>query len=180
MKKVILSIFLILFCTGSVWSLDFEETKKLAELGDSKSQYFLGLMYNAGEGVPQDYNKSVYWYAKSAEQGDSKEQYNLGIKYSNGKGVPQDYKKAVFWYTKSAEQGNSSAQYNLGIMYFDGKGVPQNYKIAYVWESLAAAQGQKDAIKNRDIYIKELTPQQLNEAQELASKIQYKIDNLTK
>jgi hypothetical protein len=45
---------------------------------------------------------------------------------------------------------------------------------------LAASQGYKDAIYNRDIMVKKLAPQQLNEARNIASKIQYKIDNPTK
>jgi TPR repeat protein len=64
-------------------------------------------------------------------------------------------------------------------MYYEGKGVPQNYKLAYVWFSLAAAQGHENAKKARDIYAKKLSPQQIVQAQELAAKIQYKIDHPT-
>jgi len=71
-------------------------------------------------------------------------------------------------------------------MYAQGEGVTQNYKFAYVWASLAAAKGNKNgfynnenAIKNRDIGAKKLSPQQLSEAQDLAAKIQYQIDHPT-
>ena len=62
-------------------------------------------------------------------------------------------------------------------MYYFGQGVTQNYKLAYVWACLAAAQGDEDDKKARDIFKNELSPQQLAEAQELATKIQYRIDH---
>ena len=79
-----------------------------------QAQYNLGLMYDNGQGVPQDYKQAVKWYTKAAEQGDANAQYSLGYMYANGQGVPQDYKQAVMWFTKAAEQGDADAQYNLG------------------------------------------------------------------
>ena len=81
---------------------------------------------------------------------------------------------------KKAEQGDAGAQYSLGFMYNDGEGVPQDYKFAYAWSSLAAAQGDQNAIKNREIIAKYLTPQQLIEAQDIAAKIQYQIEKQEK
>jgi TPR repeat protein len=104
-----------------------------------------------------------------AEQGDANAQYNLGVMYYKGKGIPQDYKQAFNLYSKAAEQGNIMAQHNLGLMYFVGKGVPQDDKFAYIWSSLAANRGDSNAIKNRDILAKRLSPQILSEAQEMAS-----------
>jgi len=137
-------------------------------------------MYYNGEGVSQDYKQAVEWWVKAAEQGLVKVQFNLGAMYYNGEGVSQDYKQVVEWWVKAAEQGHVNAQFNLGVMYFNGKRIPQNYKLAYVWNNLAAAQGKDSAINNRDFFAKALSPKQLNEAQDLASKIQYKIDNPTK
>ena len=150
-----------------------------AEQGEANAQLNLGVMYDNGQGVPQDYKQAVYWYTKAAEQGHVKAQFNLGVMYKIGKGVPQDYKQAADWYTKAAEQGDADAQLNLGLMYVKGQGVPQNYKLTYVWSSLAAAQGGENAIHNRDITVKKLTPQQLAEAQDIAAKIQYQIDHPT-
>jgi len=62
-------------------------------------------------------------------------------------------------------------------MYDNGRGVPQNYKLAYVWSSLAAAQGHENGKNNRDIVAEKLSPQHIIQAQELAAKIQYKIDH---
>jgi len=139
----------------------------------------IATIYYNGEGGFQNYKKAIYWYKKAIEEGYIYGHNNIGQMYHRGYGVPQDYKQAVYWWNKAAKQGNASAQYNLGNMYYNGKGVTQNYKLAYIWESLAAAQGDEKAIKNRDIISKRLSSQQLAEAQELAAKIQNKIDHPT-
>ncbi len=82
--------------------------------------------------------------------------------------MPQDYVQAVPWYRMAAEQGNAGAQGNLGAMYANGNGVPQNYVQAHMWFNLAGAQGEKQAVKNRDIVAKRMTPAQIAEAQKLA------------
>lgn len=177
MKKILIPILLALFCAGSAFCGEFEDTLKKAEQGDAKAQYSIGLMYNNGQGVTQDFKQAFYWFKKSAEQGFANAQGDLGVMYDKGKGVIQNYKQAFNWYKKSAEQGYASAQYNVGLMYYQGTGITQNFKNAYIWESLAAAQSYKNAAKNRDITAKQFTPQQLVEAQALAAQMQEKIDS---
>lgn len=155
-----------------------------AEQGLAEAQYILGLKFENGTGVLQDYQQAVYWSTKAAEQRHAKAQYNLGWMYVRGQGVPKDYQKAIYWYTKAAEQGDTLAQLSLGLIYYDGEGRPQNYKYAYVWSSLAVSNGDEVAKKigrdMRDQSENKLTPHMLSEAQELATKIQYKIDHQAK
>lgn len=143
-----------------------------AEQGDASAQFNLGVMYDNGEGVPQDHQQAVAWYRKAAEQGYASAQFNLGNMYLNGRGVPQDHQQAVIWYRKAAEQGEASAQYNLGHMYANGEGVPQNYSLAYTWVSVAIARGvqnQSGAIGVRNALAAKLSPPQLAEAQKRAT-----------
>ncbi len=180
MKKVLILILLVLFCAGSVFGGDFEDTFKKAKQGDAAAQYSVGVMYKDGDGTTQNYKQALYWYKKAANQGFIDAQFNLGVMYYHGAGTTQDHKQAFYWFKKSAEQGDVRAQFNLGFMYGKGEGTTQNYKSAYIWLSLAAAQGNKDATTNRDIAAKKLTPQQLSEAQELAAQMQEKIDSAKK
>ncbi len=120
----------------------------LAEQGDATAQFALGLMYDNGEGVPQDDAEAAKWYRRAAEQGDASAQYNLGVMYDNGYGVPQDHAEAVKWYRLAAQQGVAKAQYNLGLMYGNGQGVPQDYAEAAKWYRRAAEQGFADAQNN--------------------------------
>ncbi len=119
-----------------------------AALGRATAQYYLGIMYDKGKGVPQDYAKAIEWYTKAAEQGMARAQYNLGVTYYNGEGVPQDYAKAIEWYTEAAEQGMVRAQYNVGVAYDNGEGVLQDYAEAKEWYTKAAEQGYAKAQSN--------------------------------
>jgi uncharacterized protein len=132
------------------------------------AQVNLGFMYSEGKGVPQDYKEAVKWYRLSAEQGVAEAQYNLGNMYREGQGVPQNYKEAVRLYRLSAEQGDAGGQLNLGFMYDKGLGVLQDYALAHMWFNLSGSNGNKQAVTNRDIIEKRMSPTQIEKAQELA------------
>ncbi len=144
------------------------ELRPRAEQGNFLAQFILGVMYYAGEGVPQDYKTAIKWYTLSAEQGNTDAQYNLGQMYYRGEGVLQDYKEAAKLYRLSAEKGNAKAQNNLGFMYENGYGILQNYVRSHMWFNLAASNGYEIAIENRDIVAKLMTPADINKAQDLA------------
>ena len=70
---------------------------------------------------------------------------------------------------KAAEQGYALAQVNLGLLYANGQGVPQDYVQAHMWVNLAGAQMVvPGAINRRDKLEKEMSPEQIAEAQRLA------------
>jgi TPR repeat protein len=184
LKHAVAAIFLILNFGEPVAADPFEDAKvayvrgdyatalrlwrSLADQGDASAQSNLGLMYSEGRGAPQDYTEAMKWYRRAADQGLSRAQSNLGRMYSKGNGVPQDYIKAVNWYRLAADQGLPTAQFNLGKMYRKGNGVPQDYVLAHMWLNLSTAQGYQDAITNRDIVARHMTPAQIAEAQKLA------------
>ena len=144
------------------------EWRPLAEQGHAAAQYNLGLLYANGQGVPKDDVQARQWYEKAAAQGRADAQVNLGILYDYGRGVPQDFKKAVYWYRLSANQGNDLAQRKLGLLYERGDGVQQDYVQAYMWYSLGAANGAQRGAALRDALAKQMTPDQIAEAQKLA------------
>ena len=117
----------------------------VAEQGDVFAQYNLGVMYDTGEGVPEDAAEAVRWFRAAAEQGHARAQYNLGVKYATGEGVPEDDAEAVRWYRAAAEQGIAFAQYNLGDMYATGRGVLENAAEAVRWYRAAAERGHARA-----------------------------------
>jgi hypothetical protein len=63
-----------------------------AEQGEAAAQNNLGVMYEHGKGVSQDYMTAVKWFRLAAKQGYGTAQYNLGVMYENGKGVSQNDK----------------------------------------------------------------------------------------
>ena len=164
--------------------------KPLAEEGIPEAQFNLGLMYEKGQGVPQDYAEALKWYRKAAEQGNAKAvkwyrnaaeqgnaeaQFTLGRMYDERLGVPQDFAEAVKWYRRAAEQGFAEAQTSLGVMYFTGQGVQKDYVLAHMWFNLATSRYLASEISKRkrtenfrNIAASSMTPAQIAEAQRLA------------
>ncbi len=114
----------------------------------SNTQYRLGVSYEKGYGVPQNFKISSVWYESAANLGHKYAQYNLGIFYFKGMSVEKDYKKAADLFQKAAEQGLEQAQYNLGFMYEEGLGVKRDYDKAYKWY-LAASEADFKMAKDK-------------------------------
>ena len=85
------------------------ELRPLAEQGDSGAQFYLGLLYENGDGVPRDFVKARQWYEKAAAQGEAKAQFYLGMQSSFGQGGPMDLVQAYMWYSLAAGNGNAHA-----------------------------------------------------------------------
>lgn len=99
-------------------------------------------------------------------------QYYLGMMYYKGRGLPKDSAEAMKWYRKAAEQGHAEAQFNLGSMFANGQGVPKDYTQSYFWFNLVASresgEENRKASAARGRVAKQLTREQLQEAQRLA------------
>ena len=143
-----LTLAVLLGSAGVSWSQDFQMGLDAARKGD--------------------FATALREWTPLAEQGAVDAQYNLGVMYENGQGVPQDDKTAVKWYTLAAEQGHAKSQTNLGLRYYNGVGVLQDYVYAHMWWNIAASSGDKSASENRDIVAAQMTPSQIERAQDLA------------
>ena len=78
---------------------------------------------------------------------------------------------------QASEDGDADAQFGLGVMYANGEGVLENYVKAYAWWNLAGAQGHKDAIKAKASLRKDMTTEQVAEAQKLSVEIHNRIES---
>ena len=154
----------------------FRLWKPLAEQGKADAQYNIGVMYNRGHGVPQNYLEAMRWYRLSAEKGHASAQYNLGVMYKNGDGILKDYKEAAKWFKSAAVQGDAEAQFGLGKMFAEGEGAPQDIVQAHAWMNLASSNGKGIAAKKRDQIAKEMTLDEISEAQALAREWQMKFN----
>ena len=149
--------------------------RPLADEGDVRAQYTLGLMYHHGRGVPRSDPEAMKWFRLAADHGHAPAQFNLGVIYSEGQGVTRDEAEAVRWYRSAAEQGNAEAQYNLGLAYAKGDGVAQSYVNAHMWFNLAAEHFSKSeprsyelAVRNRNLVAAKMTADEIALAQRLA------------
>jgi hypothetical protein len=85
------------------------ELGPLAEQGDPRAQFNLGLMHTFGQGVPKDEKAAFKWFTLSAEQGYARAQYNLGLMYGKGTGTQIDITLTYMWWKLAASQGHKKA-----------------------------------------------------------------------
>ena len=185
---LVVALSLLLPTTGPAWAgfddgmaaakrsdyqAAYEIWLPLAERGDMRAQYNLGVLYDRGLGVPQNFAEAAKWYLAAAEKGHTNAEANLGYAYEQGRGVAQDFGEAAKWYRRAAERGDIAAQANLGTLYANGQGVEQDDVQAHMWLNLAASRAMKRKLrrafrKKRDSVAARLSPEQLTEAQRLA------------
>jgi TPR repeat protein len=134
--------------SDSVWKNyelgNFEEAlngaRLLASKGNHWAENMIGLSYESGRAVSQDYEEAFRWYQKSASGGDSYGQYNLGRMYESGKGVIEDRGKAAKWYMAAAKTGHPTDPRNLAEIYLSDEGLLVK-KQAVVWLEVAFDRG---------------------------------------
>ncbi|HYM30752.1 MAG TPA: trypsin-like peptidase domain-containing protein [Candidatus Cybelea sp.] len=146
--------------------------RKGADNGYPLAEELLGTLYENGYGVTKDYGEALKWHRKAADQKLSGAENSLGSMYATGRGVPRDFSESIKWFRLAASHGNFVALNNLGISYQAGYGVPRDNLAAYFWYTLAAAKlpanQNVQAVRNRDMVEKLLTPEQISRAQEAA------------
>lgn len=162
-----------------------------AGMGDQRSQYMLGLIYDRGLGIGSDPVEAMKWYRVAAKQGHVLAQYRLGLMHSNGfdaatrarsnavrvggaAATPSQrlgigYVEALKWFTLAAQQGLPQAQYSLGLMYATGSGIPEDFVAAHFWWTVAVQSGSAEA-KRKLFFLEDLmSGASLEEAKRLAS-----------
>ncbi len=115
--------------------------RPLAEAGEARAQFNLGIMFDQGRGVARDRESAIGWLRKASEQGMTRAMHNLANIYISGEGAAPDYDEALKWLRLAAEKGLARSQYTLGKMYSYGLGVAPDEAQAMTWYRKAAEQG---------------------------------------
>lgn len=113
----------------------------LAAQGVPQAQYYLGVAYFNGTGMPKDAVRGAAWFTRAANKGSTVAEVALGVIYATGTGVATDKSRAVAWYRQAADRGDAAGQYHLGLMYADGNGVPKDTVQAVMWYRKSSEQG---------------------------------------
>ena len=79
-----------------------------------KCQLALGIFYEYGIYVEQDYEKAVMLWEESSKQGNGEATYQLAQAYNKGFGVEQDYEKGQELFKKAYKQGYEFAKHWIG------------------------------------------------------------------
>lgn len=176
---------LLLFVVATVSAADFEkgwkafnngeyaaalaEWQSLADGGDAKACFGMGLLYGNGFGVDMNDALALEYYGKAAGQGHPEAQFNLAVMHQNGWGVPMDEVEANRWYAMAADQGHLGAITALGSYYALDFAEHYDPIEAYKWFSLAAKLGDFDASSQRDFIASRMTTDEVLEADGLVS-----------
>ena len=84
--------------------------EKASELGSADAMSGLGMLYEEGKGVPQDFAEAKNWYEKAAGLDNSYAAFRLGVIYEKGLGLGGNKAHAVSWYRKAALLGSLDAE----------------------------------------------------------------------
>lgn len=115
--------------------------RPMAEGGNSDAQVLLSLMYDNGQGLPQDRRKATEWLLRAADGGNSNAKHDIGLRYYRGQGVEQNYQTAADWWQKASDDGIPDSQFNLALLYHRGLGVGQDFIKARRYFKLASDKG---------------------------------------
>ncbi|KAG2220030.1 hypothetical protein INT45_012206 [Circinella minor] len=98
----------------------FEHYKIAAEMGDTQSEFQVGLMLSNGTGVQCDRFEAYKWYQKAAKKNYHPALYNLGLWHDS----INDLTKAEKYYEKAHRLGNPSAMEKLAVVYIKSSYIP--------------------------------------------------------
>ncbi len=92
--------------------------------GITSAAYWLGVMHESGQGVPQkDWKEAARLYKKAASRRYSPAMHDLGDLHLSGKdGLAVNEAEAIKWYRQAAELEFPAAVYNLGVIHEKGLG----------------------------------------------------------
>jgi formylglycine-generating enzyme len=91
----------------------FKVYRQAADQGSATATTNIGLLYEHGYGVAQDYGQAMQWYRKAADTGNAFAMVQIGGLYEKGLGIPKDRSEAISWYRKAAALGNGLAKDSL-------------------------------------------------------------------
>ena len=157
-KKVFLSTALVLLLTSGVmadvrkgleyykyqyYDLAYSEFQQAANAGDNVALYYLGLMNQKGQGIPQNKMRAAQLFLDSYNAGNTLAATKLAVMLLNGDGVAKDTQTALELLRSAGRADEKEALYTLGELYAQGqdKVIPQNYVYAAGFYKLSALQG---------------------------------------
>jgi TPR repeat protein/S1-C subfamily serine protease len=128
--------------------------------GYFRAMYQLGLLYEEGQGVPQNKEKAFEIFLRAAKDDNNDMSaclFKVGLAYLTGQGVAKDEQEAFEWFIKSAnhgEYGDSTSKFVLSYVYLNGIGTKKNINESkrYFDDSISLCTGTFGSIfcKNED------------------------------
>jgi TPR repeat protein/membrane associated rhomboid family serine protease len=122
----------VMYVTGEIKGTDFDAVaamqwfKKLADDNSKIAACAVGLLYDNGDGVAQNFREALSRYQSAASDECPQALTYLGRMFAQGHGVHTDPIKAVILYKKAADAGDALAMQLLADCYEKGSGVTKD------------------------------------------------------
>ncbi len=81
-----------------------------AEQGHAPAQFVLGVLYEKGRGVIQDFTHAVRWFTRASRQGHALAMAQLGRMHKTGRGADKDLVEAYVWLNLASARGDQGAE----------------------------------------------------------------------
>lgn len=120
----------------------------LADGGNAKAAYLVGVSYEEGIGQITDWTKAAKYSRKACELGDLDGCNRLAGNYAFGRGVTEDRAESVRLYRMTCDGGNMAGCNALGINYSGGYGVERDAREARRLYRLACEGGLQMGCNN--------------------------------
>lgn len=159
-----------------VYLLSLEAFDTATDSHKHEAAWVIAQLYEAGKGVPRNFEKALQWYRRAAKHGSLKAmeyliKYYFSVKRDLEKGLFWAHKaavkgsdlgissiglffeqageleKAAKWYQKGAANEGAFSMYYLGMMYKNGVWYHKDEQKALEWLEKAAKSGNKKALK---------------------------------
>jgi TPR repeat protein len=98
-----------------------EQLKSDAAAGSKDAQYQLGIAYRAGNGVPHNAERGVYWLQKAALQCSAPAMDVLGQMYLAHEGVDPNPQKAAQYFRLAAAQRYPAGLFDWGLALYENR-----------------------------------------------------------
>ena len=117
--------------------------EKVNQVGLSQAQYWVGMKFLHGDGIPKNVTNTVCWLGKAFDHKNYEALYQLALYFhANGDG-----EHAVKALQLAAYHDNAHAQYSLSCLYYQGNGVEKDMAKANAWVRMAAKNGSPEAME---------------------------------
>jgi hypothetical protein len=169
----------------------FEWFMVAAKQGNTQAEYYVGMYYQNGKGVPQNMDQAIHWFEKAAIKKEKNALYHLAMILI--KQEEKDYVTIAKLLEQASAQDHAHAQYNLAVMYQKGDGVEQSMQKSFFWYEKAANAGLAIAqynlgmiyfegkiVEKDEARAKELWQKAADQGLEVAVKLMLSINNYEK
>lgn len=96
--------------------------RNAAARGAAEAQYYLALLYQAGNGIAADAEAAFNWLQAAAEQGYGPAQQALSDVYKDGNGTAADPALARYWLKEASHFNDPKARFDFAQMLLEGYG----------------------------------------------------------